>query len=143
MNAVDPNRDNMPTFPAAPSWSRGVPCVGRWDEFDSMDVTPGTAAAMCAGCPMIDRCHQEAALAETLPMEVVGVRAGLSARERMVALLPNKREKCGRGHTLDYMDPKSVRVTSTSGSASCQKCAAIGDRRRKTVAVNGARRAAA
>lgn len=65
------------------SWHERAACAGRTDldwfpERVARGIVPATLAAICASCPVRDKCLDDA-LEESIQF---GIRAGLSARQR-------------------------------------------------------------
>lgn len=86
------------------SWTKEAKCLGSsgWDETHGMKA--GNAAALCAGCPVIEQCLA-AAMTEERGLSAGNrytVRGGKSPKER--ALLEFAARTCERGHRDRWSD---------------------------------------
>lgn len=66
-------------------WDNDAPCKGKWELFfpevdsEGNEIGPtDEARAICAGCPLVSRCLDEAITART----EYGIAGGLDAQER-------------------------------------------------------------
>ena len=119
------------TTPDPARWMARALCVGRWEEFDRRDVPDEEAAALCAGCPVIEQCKQLAQEVELMPMMVEGVRAGMSRRARIIEHLPESiPATCKHGNPLDPRDELTSKL-NVDGVFSCRGCTPLSAARLK------------
>lgn len=66
------------------TWMDAAACPGKDDLFFKTGPRPDytDAAALCAGCPVLDQCRQDLLAGEVHVWQVHGYRAGLEPRER-------------------------------------------------------------
>jgi hypothetical protein len=74
------------------TWRRYAACRGRGALFYASDpMSQAVAVAICESCGVREACAADAAVEEAEPPLVFGVRAGMTAGERMAALANSRR----------------------------------------------------
>lgn len=96
--AVTETAQHTQRLAAPPDWTAQGLCVGDWRPWDTDQMSDKAAAALCAGCPVIEACLTAAMEAEgdLVARNRYGIRGGLTPKAR--ALLVVQEKTCPSGH---------------------------------------------
>lgn len=122
----------MLTLAKPPSWSAKAKCLGNSEPYDAQVPLPSgdeRARDLCAGCPVIAECLNDAMETEGSlnARNRYGIRGGLTPTGRANLALQEGDEQCPKGHSLAEV---GVYVAGTTGYERCRKCVSDRDNRR-------------